>query len=172
MDIDFLDFAVNTLGVLTAYTEEQRSRIKTDFIRREGKSRWYQEQILWSINEELGIYHKPQLSKYDLWFISGGTRVNAEGKVREYNSGRYENLKVSASKCDFSKCDDWWLIAYFEGDRKWFIWDLGKYKPRLEKDAYTHNKYTADTDNNYLITEDAWVFDFKDATMEGTLYGN
>lgn len=171
---DYLDFGLNVIGLVTGYTEEKRAEIKTEFIRAEGKSRWFLEQVLWTINGDLELYHKPQLYKYDLYFYSGDTRVNAEGKVRDYPSNQYTDLKISASKCDFKDCNNWWVVTYFEGDDRWFIWDLGEYKPRFEKDGYRHRKYTAlpyDPITNPIIVEDAWVFDFDRAKLSGGLYG-
>lgn len=171
---DYLDFGLNVLGLVSSYTEEERAEIRQEFIEAEGKSRWYMEQILWSINGDLELYHKPQLSKYDLYFYSGGTKVMTEGKARDFSSSRYPDLKVSASKCDFNDCDDWWVVVYYEGDDRWFIWNLGEYKPSFEKDGYRHRKYTAlpyDPITNPIIVEDAWVFDFNDASMSGRLYG-
>ena len=174
MDIDYLDFALNELGIVTAYTEEERVKIKPEFIRAEGKSRWHLEQILWKLNGELGIYQQPQHSKFDAYFYSGGTKTYAEGKVRDYASDKYDNLKISASKCSFKKCNDWWVVVYYEEDDRWFIWDLGEYKPSFEKDGYRHKKYSvlpAGPDNP-IIVEDAWVFDFDEASLRGRLYGD
>lgn len=111
------------------------------------------------------------MSKYDIYFYSGGTKVFCEGKARDFKSTKYPDFKVSASKCDFGGCDDWWVIAYFKGDDRWFVWDLGKYKPLFEKDGYRHRKYTVvpPGEDNPIIIEDAWVFEFDNATLKGRL---
>lgn len=173
MKIDFYNYAVNELGLVSAYTEEELAKVEDDAIRREGKSRFWTERILNAINKGMGykntIHHNPQLSKYDIDYEGEVFSRKVEGKVRECGSKTYPDLKISAPKCDFSKCRDWMVVCYYEEDEKWFAWDLSEYEPEFVKNGYAHWKYTAKCDKrkNYWVVEDAWVFDFSKAAFEG-----
>ena len=166
MLMDYYAYAVEELGLVSSYTPYERSRIGKDFIRNEGKSRHWTQKILHTINSALTLTNLPQLSKYDIVFESGGTQTKVEGKVRKCCSYTYPDLRISAPKCDFSNCDDWWVSCYYEGDGKWYVWDLSDYTPRRETD-YRHSKYTSECDNNYEVVEDCWVFDFSEAAYAG-----
>ena len=163
--IDYYEFA-DEIGLTKDIDSETRDRI--GFIRRESKARYVSEQVIWSINDEVELWQMPLTSKYDIEFESGGTEVKMETKVREYGHTKYPNLRISGSKCDFDKCDDWWILAAFN-DGQWYIWDLSKYKPKYVKDGWTHWKYTAEYSRNYKVTEDCWVFDFSKADRSGRL---
>lgn len=160
---DFLIFG-EEIGLTKWLTDDNE-----DFVKRESKSRYYTEQVLWSINPTLEFYQMPLYNEFDVKFESGDTLVKMESKVREYESGKYDDLRISGQKCDFDNCDDWWVMAYFNDDKKWYIWDLSKYKPRFVEKGWKHWKYTAHHPNNYIVVEDCWVFDFNKADRSGKI---
>ena len=140
-----------------------------EFIEKEAKSRYFTEQIIWGISKDYQVEQMPLYNDFDVRFVSGGTLYKVESKVREYDSKKYDDFRISAGKCDFDNAKNWMVIAYFNDDKKWYLWDINQCKPKFVENGWRHWKYTASHPNNYIVEEDCWVFDFDKAYLTGKL---
>ena len=158
------------IGLTSGLTDSQIEEFY-DFICREGWARKVGVAVIRYLNKLIKVKQMGLYNGYDQEFLSGSTLIKMEIKCRSYDKPfKYAAISANENKSDLIESGEGWILEYYDKLHKFWIWDLGQYKPVFKKDSYRHKKWTADHKNNYWVVEDAYYFDRDKATISGTLY--
>lgn len=158
------------IGLCSGFTKQYVKK-HYGFICREGWARRVGAAVIKMLNEDIDVLQMGLYNGYDQEFNSGGTVIKMEIKCRSYDVPyRWAKISANENKSGLIDSGEGWILEYYDKLHRWWIWDLSKYTPVFEPNGYQHTKYTAESDNNYEVVEDAYLFDRRKATFTGKLY--
>lgn len=162
---------IEETGLLSAYTQEVQEELKTKkegMLLNEAYAREIGERCLKSISSKIKVHQRGYYDRFDMDYVTGGTRVMVEIKCRNNSSDHYPDDRISYEKGDAIDKALGLLLVYYKEDGRFRIWDLRKYKPK--RSSWIHNRYSSQTlFHNDRICEDNWVFEHNKAVYEGQI---
>lgn len=132
------------------------------------------QAVLYKIIEEDGswddvkIRRKKLESDYDLFLLSGETKICVETKLRDKF---YSKPQVSTKKVDKIISLGGWMVNVFWDSNRYYVWDLDSYTPKIANKPWTKYHNTIDPSGEKEI-EYPYEFDTKKAIYSGYLNDN
>lgn len=132
------------------------------------------QAVLYKIIEQdnswdyVSIKRKKLLSDYDVFLISGDTKVCVETKLRDKY---YRVPKVSVNKIEKMLSLGGWVVNVFWDSNRYCVWDLSAYTPKISKKPWEKFHNTIDPYGK-KETEYPYEFDTSKAIYSGTLNDN
>ena len=151
------------MGLTDGYSERYVNKNENFFLA-ESFARCVTEAVMKSIDPEIEINQHSQSDRIDVDFLSGRT-IQLETKCKWASGNTYPTADISFKKDDKVREEGGWLLVYYVGDRKWWIWDLSQTEGA---EGYWRHCQTTMAESPQ-IGEYKRIYEFKDAIYEGCL---